>query len=528
MFKSKKNFRILAASLCVALLGSFASAKKSDEPIKEEAGFYYGYGKGSTKDEAIVAAKKNLIEKALTEKARSTNSRAPRVSVSKEIAASRLASLKPFVDDKTGLSVTFRIKNEDWEKDELAYSANLRTSVASRYEALSSKKLAEKLNESVDILSILAANGEADILTVTPGGNDLFSKKIESICADAVKELEFKLSVEDGIVGPNTKFVVSVADASGNAVAGLNVKAYWETPNLLGRDDFEVQDVTSIVKTDKSGNALVSFPEAAEFHNKAVTLTVSTAFSASPEATTAMKKLDNASSVDGNYVHYDDFASTFKSASVPAGEFKAGAVSHDKSAGKSEASHKAKTGAYAIDLAPVTNAQYAAFLHATRSETKPDFFDNSNFNLPDQPVVGVSVADAEAYAQWLSSHTGSVYRLPTEEEWEKAARGGKETIYPWGDEDPAKSKKANCKKNGKFKFTSPVGSFENANGFGLVDMSGNVWEWTSSKRDSEQNIVKGGSWMDGPKELRISNFKKVDGKSSTNEIGFRLVKEISE
>ncbi len=529
MLKSRKNARILAASLCVALLGSFAFAKKSKEPVKEEAGYYYGYGKGSSIDEASVAAKKNLLEKALTEKARSLNPRASRVSVSASVASSRLSSLKPFEKDEKENSVIYRIKSEDWDKDELAYSSSLRASIADRFDSLSKKGLADKLNDSVDILSVLAENGETDVLTVSAGGNanDLFSAKIEDICKGAVKELEFKISVEDGIVGPDTKYVVSVSDASGSPVAGLNVKAYWEVPNLLGREDFEERDSTSVVKTDKSGKASVAFPADEAFHNKTVTLSVSTAFSASPEATSAMKKLDNASGIDGNFVHFDDVKSAFKAASVPAGEFNAGGIPKDKP-GKSEASHKATTGAYEIELAPVTNAQYAAFLHATRAETKPEFFDNSNFNMENQPVVGVSVADAEAYAEWLSAQTGAKYRLPTEEEWEKAARAGKEVTYSWGDDDPVKAKKGNCKKNGKFKFTSPVGSFENANDWGLVDMSGNVWEWTSSKRDSEQNIVKGGSWMDGAKELRISNFKKVDGSKGTNEIGFRLVKEISE
>ncbi|MBR1615155.1 MAG: hypothetical protein IJ673_06690, partial [Treponema sp.] len=230
MLKSRKNARILATSLCVALLGSFAFAKKSKEPVKEEAGYYYGYGKGSSIDEASVAAKKNLLEKALTEKARSLNPRASRVSVSASVASSRLSSLKPFEKDEKENSVIYRIKSEDWDKDELAYSSSLRASIADRFDSLSKKGLADKLNDSVDILSVLAENGETDVLTVSAGGNanDLFSAKIEDICKGAVKELEFKISVEDGIVGPDTKYVVSVSDASGSPVAGLNVKAYWE------------------------------------------------------------------------------------------------------------------------------------------------------------------------------------------------------------------------------------------------------------------------------------------------------------
>ncbi len=532
----RNRIKILAASLCIMVMGDFAfSAKKNPEMVKEEEGFYYGYGKASNKEEAEFSAKKDLIETALTANVRAKNPKASRVNVSDDAVKSRLSNIKPFAQDKPGLNVTYRIKVADWEKDEKSFSQKLRDSLSARYAKLTSNaSAAEKINEAVEILNVLAANGETELLTIQEGSTELYSKKVEAACSSIVKSLNLSISVPDGFIGENTKFAVKATDASGKAISGLNLKASWELSTVLPSTvSDENPEVIAILKTDSLGNATIDYPVADAFKNKAVTLTVSTAFATSAHASAAMKKLDATSAVDGCYVHFENFAESHKSAPVPAGEFSAGAVAQDTRAGKKEAAHVVETGAYEIDIAPVTNAEYAAFLHATRSTSIPEYFDNSDYNQPTQPVVGVSAADAEAYAEWLSSQTGSTYRLPTEEEWEKAARAGTESIYPWGDDAPNKGKKANYKGNGKFKAPSPVGSFESGNnGWGLVDMAGNVSEWTSSAHNADaesgMRTVKGGSWMDGPTDLRISNYRNIDSQSGYPEVGFRLVKEVSE
>jgi formylglycine-generating enzyme required for sulfatase activity len=168
------------------------------------------------------------------------------------------------------------------------------------------------------------------------------------------------------------------------------------------------------------------------------------------------------------------------------------------------------------------------FLDDTGSETFPEFWDNPDYNRPDQPVVGVSFEDANRFAAWLSIRLGVARRLPTEDEWEKAARGGLDAIYPWGDQSPLDGARANYSGNGRFAAPSPVGSFAaGRNAYGLYDMAGNVWQWTSTPAGAGtgRKIVKGGSWMDGPTDLRVSNRRDVDSSQGYVDVGFRLVRE---
>lgn len=527
----KGNLKVISASFCFALLAGFVNAKpKAPELVKEEEGYYYGYGKADSKEEAELAGKRDLIENALTSSLRAKNSRASRVNVNPDAINNRCSNIKPYVQDKPGTNVTYRIKIADWEKEEKKYTDSLRSYLTSRYEGISKKgKIADKINASVEILNELASNGETELLTFQEDGTELFSRKVEAVCSDIVKNLSINISVKDGFISSKTKFSVKVVDENSKPVSNLKLKTLWEVSKIISTDE-ELAEVVASVNTNSNGEAVIDYPTSDDFKNQDVTLTVSTAFAMTEQASKAMKKFDTESAVEGKFTYIEDFKEIYKTVNVPAGEFKAGAVSQDNKAGKREASRKVKTGAYAIKVTPVTNKEYASYLHITRNETLPEYFENNKYNQLDQPVIGITYEAAEAYANWLSEQTGEKYRLPTEEEWEKAARAGKDSIYPWGDESPKKAKAANFKGNGKFKTTSPVGSFEKGtNEWGLVDMSGNVWEWTSSthSKDNSTHTVKGGSWMDGELELRISNYKDMPSDNASADVGFRLVKEIS-
>ena len=143
--------------------------------------------------------------------------------------------------------------------------------------------------------------------------------------------------------------------------------------------------------------------------------------------------------------------------------------------------------------------------------------------------------DASAYVQWLSEQTGKEYRLPTEAQWEYAARAGTSTKYWWGNEIGINNAVCNGCGDAK-KMTAPVGSFA-ANPFGLFDTVGNVWEWTCSKyenkysgeemlctNDASSYVQRGGSWDDEADWLRAA--VRNEWQPSERDIfdGFRIVR----
>jgi formylglycine-generating enzyme required for sulfatase activity len=167
------------------------------------------------------------------------------------------------------------------------------------------------------------------------------------------------------------------------------------------------------------------------------------------------------------------------------------------------------------------------------------------------PVVCISWNDASAYIEWLKGQSGKNYRLPTEAEWEHAARAGSKTLYPWGDE--ASHEHANYGKDeccggfiqgrDQWEHTSPVGSFP-ANAYGLHDMHGNVWEWAEdcwnrsyegaptdgaawNSGSCSRHVIRGGSWDDKPKVLRSPYRNKDHTEDRGNYIGFRLALPLS-
>lgn len=531
--KNKAKF-LLAVISVVLFTSEMAFAKKKSELVKEEAGYYYGYGKASTNEEAVFMAKKNLIVNALTATVRLADPTAADVVISDDVVEARLADEKPFEQSKNGLTVTYRMRVSEWDKKEKEYASTLRKTLGPKYNTfVSSTNVAEKLEIASSILSTLAKNGVSDTMTLQEKGTELFARKVESMCSVVLQNLEISTTKKDCILKSTDQVTISVKDKSGKPMSNLSLKAVWEVPYVsLISETIDVSEVVSIVTTDKNGNAVVEYPVADEYKDRVVTLTVSSAFATGDYVTTQMRTLDGECAVDYRYYCVSDIDSIYPSVKIAEGEFNAGAVAHDTRANIREEARVVKLDSYSIDVYPVTNFKYSVYLYLTRSEVIPEYIENPDYSMPEQPIIGITVEDAENYAKWLSEQTGFAYRLPSDDEWEKAARAGFDVVYPWGDDDPSKEKKANYKGNGSFKGPSPVGSFASgSNAWGLADMAGNVWEWTSSVRGVEgtstKRTVKGGSWMDGPVDLRISNYKNIEGNRGYPDVGFRLVKEAS-
>ncbi len=147
---------------------------------------------------------------------------------------------------------------------------------------------------------------------------------------------------------------------------------------------------------------------------------------------------------------------------------------------------------------------------------------------PDWPVVAVSVDDALAYADWLSQKLGRRVRLPTEEEWEKAARGVDARAFPWGGAfDPTFAHMRRSQPGVPRLW--PVGQYPvDCSVYGCMDMAGGVREWTASMFSEGQVVVRGGGWNDDMDELRCAGRRGLPKQFRSSSVGFRLVSEAPE
>lgn len=198
--------------------------------------------------------------------------------------------------------------------------------------------------------------------------------------------------------------------------------------------------------------------------------------------------------------------------------------------------------AFAVSATPVTVAQFETFVNQTGYQTDAElqklcitvdkaevapmpgsYWRNPGFKQSGQsPVVCISQNDAKAYTQWLSQQTGFHYRLPSEDEWEAAARAGSKTAYWWGERFG--SGKANTGWGGtpwSNKSTSPVGAFA-ANPLGLYDVVGNVWQWTTDTR----GLAKGGAWSFSPEMAKADSQLFIAPSAAANYVGFRVLREL--
>ena len=193
---------------------------------------------------------------------------------------------------------------------------------------------------------------------------------------------------------------------------------------------------------------------------------------------------------------------------------------------------------YWIDKYPVTNEKYRAFILADgygnqaywssdgwkwkteNNITVPEYWNNTEWNKADHPVVGVSYFEAEAYAKWAGK------RLPTERGWEKAARGEDGLEYPWG--NGFDKGKCNSGETG-VKHTTPVTQYPSGvSPYGCYDMAGNVWEWCADWYDEKggRRVLRGGSWNMTAGGLRVSYRDGYGADFRKKSIGFRLAQDI--
>ena len=240
---------------------------------------------------------------------------------------------------------------------------------------------------------------------------------------------------------------------------------------------------------------------------------------------------------------------------IPAGVFQMGSneeqVQQAVAAGLSkeyaeweQPQHRVELSEYSIGKYPVTNVEYQAFVKDT-GQPSPENWDGVNYpqEKGDHPVVNVSWDDAVAYCKWLSEKTGKSYRLPTEAEWEKAARGTDGRIYPWGNDwDQTRLNSA----EGGPGDTTPVGQYSPVGGdspYGASDMAGNVWEWCADwfngneykgrenaivkdpqgPKEGSRRVLRGGSFVYSHWLARCADRYRHNPSNWFGGIGFRVV-----
>jgi formylglycine-generating enzyme required for sulfatase activity len=204
--------------------------------------------------------------------------------------------------------------------------------------------------------------------------------------------------------------------------------------------------------------------------------------------------------------------------------------------------HVVRLPAFEIGQFPVTNLEYHTFIWDSGHRIPRSW---TGFTFPEDaeahPVAGVSKLDAEAYIAWLNQKTGENFRLPTEAEWELAARGTDGRIYPWGNTfDPWRCNTAESIKKG----TTLVGTYSPGGDsiYGVADMVGNVWEWTQSlflpypyrpnanREEVKPNgryVVRGGAWYYTRKLARCSVREGALPGHVSPSLGFRLARSFS-
>ena len=224
---------------------------------------------------------------------------------------------------------------------------------------------------------------------------------------------------------------------------------------------------------------------------------------------------------------------------IPAGQFQMGDLNGVGYKSEQPVHQVTINYSFAIGKYEVTFAEYYAFANATNRSLPDDW----GWGRGNRPVIEVNWDDAQAYAAWLSEETGKRYRLPSEAEWEYAARAGTTTNYFWG--DAIGNNRANCAGCGSQwdnSQTAPVGSFQ-PNQFGLYDTHGNVWEWVEdcwhgsyegaptdgsawTSGSCNTRVLRGGSWYGRPWILRSAIRYRYNPDFRSYNSGFRLAQDL--
>jgi iron(II)-dependent oxidoreductase len=224
---------------------------------------------------------------------------------------------------------------------------------------------------------------------------------------------------------------------------------------------------------------------------------------------------------------------------IPPGEFSMGS---DGDGENEKPAHHAYLDAFFIGRFPVTNWQYHEYVRDSGQKIPP-YMQKLSYNEPDKPIVGVSWHDALDFCKWFGRKAKKNYSLPTEAQWEKAARGAEGNRYPWGNEKPSPDKAHYHKAIKSGPPAEVTAHLAGASPYGCQDMVGNIWEWTADPYDtafyarseyenpvgpsgSGEKVLRGGGRTGRGDFLRCTRRIGADPGASTNQTGFRIARAI--
>ncbi len=314
----------------------------------------------------------------------------------------------------------------------------------------------------------------------------------------------------------------TAADEAGDSTALESIASVAEEPEIASPDSDAMENLVASLAAEASGEITPRAPIAAVPQDLLDTVYL------------------------GNY--FKECVACPDMAALPGGSFMMGAPDSEPGRRPFEGPSRVVTidHRFAIGTREVTHEQWQACVDdgACRAYTPPDH----DWGRRKQPVVSVSHADAQAYTSWLSDRTGHNYRLPTEAEWEFAARAGGSEPFAFGER--VTSRRANF--NGNYPYlneksafrgrTTPVASFQ-PNAYGLFDMHGNAWEWTSDcwtdthagapdsgaarvTGDCSRRVLKGGAWNTGAWRLRSAHRIAKPVNAREYDTGFRVARDL--
>jgi formylglycine-generating enzyme required for sulfatase activity len=308
--------------------------------------------------------------------------------------------------------------------------------------------------------------------------------------------------------------------------------AFKTFPNLnLPEPDPEIRDMVDKVKAELEAEKII--PKEKPIQPKKKKFPVLLTLAGAALVTAVVLVLTRKKNPDES--RYDTEVLGIQWIDIPAGEFLMGDNFNEGEADEQPV-HWVNLSAYKISRYEVTFAQYDTFCTET-SRNKPNDY---GWGRDTRPVVDVSWDDAKAFCDWLSQKTGKNLHLPSEAQWEKAARGTSQGKYPWGNTSPScDTTNYNSCEGGPL----PVGSRPaDVSPYGVYDMAGNVGEWCGDRYDAAyyavsprdnptgpgsgtRRVIRGGGWMSTADKIRCSHRDGTSPSGANNRIGFRICQD---